>query len=537
MSCLIQDSVFGQFIRLVSRGRYFRFEEQKDPSLWQQYINLDKSGCMAYTGRPDADEVPEPERFSAADTESMTRVPSTAWSHNGRRYQGITGAAIDPEKGRDVTIIDWWDDHDPENPQHWPLWKKVVVTFEICLLTFSVYIGSAIYSAGIESVMSEFQISQVAATLGLTLFVAGYGLGPLLWSPMSEVPQIGRNSVYIATLIGGASLADMFAPRKRAYGIGIWGISAICGPVLGPLVGGFAAQAKGWRWTIWELMWLSGFTLVVLIIFLPETSSSNILYRRARRLRKLTNRSNLRSEPELASEHLTARELAMMTLVRPFTLNFTEPMVFLLNLYIALIYGLLYVWFESFTIVFSGIYGFNLGQQGLAYIGILTGALITIPPYYWWMHKYLEPKFDPETGNVPPEARLPPAIVGGFFIPICLFWFGWSARPSIHWIMPIVGSGFFSVGAFLLFNPVLNYLSDAYPEYAASVLAGNDLFRSAFGAGFPLFATAMYKNLGVDWASSTLAFLGCAFIPIPVVLMKYGGTLRKKYSRHARKDI
>ena len=106
MSCLIQDSVLGQFIRLVSRGRYFRFEEQKDPSLWQQYINLDKSGRMAYTGRPDADEVPEPERFSAADTESMTRVPSTAWSHNGRRYQGITGAAIDPEKGRDVTIID-----------------------------------------------------------------------------------------------------------------------------------------------------------------------------------------------------------------------------------------------------------------------------------------------------------------------------------------------------------------------------------------------------------------------------------------------
>ncbi|GKZ27878.1 hypothetical protein AbraIFM66951_005476 [Aspergillus brasiliensis] len=572
MSCLVQDSILGQFIRLISRGRYFRFEEQKDPSLWQQYINHDKSGRMAYTGRPDADGVPEPERVSTADTESMTRVPSTTWSHNGRRYQGITGATIDPEKGRDVTIVDWWDEHDPENPQHWPLWKKVVVTFEICLLTFSVYIGSAIYSAGIESVMAEFHISQVAATLGLTLFVAGYGLGPLLWSPMSEVPQIGRNSVYIATLIvfvalqvpvalagnlgtllafrfltgffgspalatGGASLADMFAPRKRAYGIGIWGISAICGPVLGPLVGGFAAQAKGWRWTIWELMWLSGFTLIILIIFLPETSSTNILYRRARRLRKLTNRSNLRSEPELASEHLTARELAMMTLVRPFTLNFTEPMVFLLNLYIALIYGLLYVWFESFTIVFSGIYNFNLGQQGLAYIGILTGALITIPPYYWWMHKYLEPKFNPETGNVPPEARLPPAIVGGFFIPVCLFWFGWSARPSIHWIMPIIGSGFFSVGAFLLFNPVLNYLSDAYPEYAASVLAGNDLFRSAFGAGFPLFATAMYKNLGVGWASSTLAFLGCAFIPIPVVLMKYGETLRKSYSRHARKDI
>lgn len=78
--------------------------------------------------------------------------------------------------------------------------KKVFVTFEICLLTFSVYIGSAIYTPGIVTVTRDFGISQVAATLGLTLFVAGYGLGPLIWSPMSEVPQIGQNLVYIFTL-------------------------------------------------------------------------------------------------------------------------------------------------------------------------------------------------------------------------------------------------------------------------------------------------------------------------------------------------
>lgn len=87
-----------------------------------------------------------------------------------------------------------------QNPQNWPLWKKCFVTSEICLLTFSVYIGSAIFTPGIPTLMEEFGISEVVATLGLTLFVAGYGLGPLLWSPMSEIPQIGRNPVYIATL-------------------------------------------------------------------------------------------------------------------------------------------------------------------------------------------------------------------------------------------------------------------------------------------------------------------------------------------------
>ena len=83
---------------------------------------------------------------------------------------------------------------------------------------------------------------------------------------------------------------------------------------------------------------------------------------------------------------------------------------------------------------------------------------------------------------------------------------------------------------------MLNYLGDAYPEYAASVLAGNDLFRSGFGAGFPLFAGAMYNNLGVGWASSTLGFLAIAFIPIPFVLLRYGERIRKA-SKHARKDF
>jgi hypothetical protein len=80
-----------------------------------------------------------------------------------------------------------------------------------------------------------------------------------------------------------------------------------------------------------------------------------------------------------------------------------------------------------------------------------------------------------DDGEVKPEYRLPPAFVGSFCLPICLFWFGWSARSSIHWIMPIIGSPFFSVGAFLLFQAVFTYLSHAYPNYVAEVFASNDL--------------------------------------------------------------
>jgi DHA1 family multidrug resistance protein-like MFS transporter len=334
---------------------------------------------------------------------------------------------------------------------------------------------------------------------------------------------------------GGAAIADMYEPKKQAYGIGIWGIAAICGPVFGPLISGFAVENEDWRWAIWELMWLSGACLIFLIFFLPETSSSNIIYRRTVCYRKLTGISNLKCQSELAVAGLTTSAMMQTLLIRPFTIGFTEPIVFLLNLYLALVYALLYLWFESFPIVFVGTYHFTLGTEGLAFLGILIGAIVTIPPFFWYLHKYVEPLYN-GGGEVKPEYRLPPALVGAFFLPICLFWFGWSARPSVHWIMPIIGSSFFSVGAFLLFQAVFTYLSHAYPNYVAEVFASNDLVRSSFGAAFPLFANAMYSRLGVAWGSSLLGFLSIAFIPIPFVLYYYGETIRHK-SKMARHDL
>ncbi|KAK2036568.1 hypothetical protein LZ31DRAFT_636503 [Colletotrichum somersetense] len=188
-------------------------------------------------------------------------------------------------------------------------------------------------------------------------------------------------------------------------------------------------------------------------------------------------------------------------------------------MYIALIYGLLSIWFGSFPIVFSSIYGFSLGL-GVAFLGIL---------------KYTEPNFN-GNGELKPELRLQPSFAGAFAIPICLFWFGWSSRSDIHWVVPIIGTVWFGIGAFLLFNSVTNYLNDVCSECVAGILAGNDFLRSALGAGFPLFAMAMYERLGVAWASSTLAFISVAFIPIPFILYCYSEKTRHK-SKNARHDL
>ncbi|KAK6592835.1 multidrug resistance protein, partial [Botrytis cinerea] len=560
----------GEILRLLSGNKFLKYPEEQDaladsekgnPDTWRRYLNVRKTQNVRHHGtceEPEEEDVSEEDKNSddvdQHRDQSRGGRPSNTTQGSDKTRVGTDDTVRTDNGGKNVQIIDWDQtegslDSEVCESTKLVVRKKFFVTFLICLLTFSVYIGSAIYSAGIMDVMQQFGVSQVAATAGLTLFVAGYGIGPMIWSPMSEIPQVGRNPVYIGTLLvfvvfqfgviyaknfammlifrfltgffgspvlatGGASLADMYAPKKRAYAIGIWGMAAVSGPVLGPLVGGFAAESKGWTWTIWELTWLSGFALVVLFLLLPETSSANILYRRRRRLAKASGVDNLRSEPELEADEMTTKDKINMALILPFSLTFSEPILFCLNLYIALIYGLLYVWFESFAIVFVEIHGFSLGLEGLA---------------------FLEPKFD-ESGNIKPEIRLQPAFVGAFCIPICLFWFGWTSKESIHWIVPIIGSAFFSIGAFLLFNSVLNYIGDAYPKVAASAFAGNDFMRSCFGAGFPLFANAMFKDLGVPWASSTLAFISVAFIPIPFILYRWGEKIRMK-SKRARHDI
>lgn len=58
---------------------------------------------------------------------------------------------------------------------------QIFVTLNICVLTFSIYIGSAIYTSGLSFIVPEFNTSSTVATLGLTLYVIGYGVGPMIW--------------------------------------------------------------------------------------------------------------------------------------------------------------------------------------------------------------------------------------------------------------------------------------------------------------------------------------------------------------------
>lgn len=183
--------------------------------------------------------------------------------------------------------------------------------------------------------------------------------------------------------------------------------------------------------------------------------------------------------------------------------------------------------FGAFPIVYQRERGWSEGVGGLAFLGILVGMMIAVVYTVYDNTRYMRSVAE-NSGLAPPEARLPPALIGCIALPIGLFWFAWTNSPSIHWIVSIIGSAPFGFGVVLVFLSLLNYLIDSYTIYAASVLAGSSVLRSLFGAAFPLFTSQMYDRLGIHWASSVPAFLALLCVPFPWLFYKYGASIRMK---------
>jgi MFS transporter, DHA1 family, multidrug resistance protein len=232
----------------------------------------------------------------------------------------------------------------------------------------------------------------------------------------------------------------------------------------------------------------------------PETSTPNILLRRAERLRKLTGNSKIRAQSEIDQAELTASGILFDALIKPIEITVKDPAVLFVNAYTALFYGIYYTFFEVFHLVFPSMYGFNIGQTGVAFLSCLVGASIGVVIYFSYLHLYMIPDIR-KNGSREQEHRLIPAIFGSFLLPTGLFLFSWTAKSSIHWIVPIIGVVIFPVGTFLILQSIFAYVPPSYPKYAASVFAGNDLLRSLLACGCILFAHPLFVFLGIGKGS------------------------------------
>jgi len=290
------------------------------------------------------------------------------------------------------------------------------------------------------------------------------------------------------------------------------------------VIGGFVYQYLGWRWDHWVVLIVSAMALVFVAI-IPETYAPTLLRRRAATLRKEKNNEKYWS---VYDDRQPFWPLLRVNLSRPFVLMVTEPILIFWDIYVAIVYGVLYLCFVAYPIVFSGIRGWNAGFSGLAFCGIGTGTLILIagePLIRKWIDSH---KPDPETDAPPPESMVSIIALGAVLLAVGEIWFAWTCTPEYHWAIPISSGILFGMGNSAVFIYASNYLVHSYDIYAASALAGNAVLRSIMGATLPLAGPALYTSLGPHWAGTLLGLIETACIPIPVIFYLYGGRIRAK---------
>lgn len=464
--------------------------------------------------------------------------------------------------------VTWDGDDDPENPQNWKRTSRWYYTGVASLLVFNATFASSSPGGIVEKVMKEFTFSAEVATLMISLFVAGYCVGPLFWGPLSEI--YGRKPVFVVSFIvytafqigcalspntgallvfrflggcaassplanSGALMGDIWDQKTRGKAVALFTLAPFAGPSMGPVVGGFIgiSTTVSWRWLFYVLAIFAGSCLALIVFTLPETYAPIILRNKARRLRKETG--DPRWYAPIEAKTVPMGERISGIVMKPVKILIFEPMLLLITVYMSFVYGCLYLLFEAYPIVFIEGHGFNAGEGGLAFIPLFVGGVIgCLISVFYFNAQYVKLVEQHAPHHPPPESRLPMAVYGGAIFAVGFFWFGWTSYPSISYWAPLTSGLAFGVSLTFLFLGLLNYVIDVYLMEAASALSANTIIRSLFGASFPLFATQMYDKLDARWASTLLGFFAIIMIPIPLLFIRYGPALRAK-SRFSHK--
>ncbi|KAI9925118.1 hypothetical protein MW887_006526 [Aspergillus wentii] len=427
-------------------------------------------------------------------------------------------------------IVDFDGSDDPYRPMNWPLRKKVVTTVLYTLATCWISFASAVYSAGMHQIADDFHASTETCAAGISLMVFGFGLGPLIWGPLSEV--YGRKWVVLtpyfisaiftfgtatakdiqtvlitrfftgvfgsgALINTGGVMADIWPAEQRGVAIVAYGTTILVGPTLAPLIGAaISSSYLRWRWTEYLAGIVMLAQLVVNVLVIDESYPPVLLVHKARRMRLEGKNWALHAEHE--EWNVSMAEVAQKYLVRPFKLLGT-PICLLMTIYTSFIYGILYANLESFQIEYQEIRKWGPIAASLPFLALLFGVLLAAVLNVY-SNKFYFKQLQANNNRPVPEARLPPMMIGGIAFSAGFFLFGWTSSPHINYWPSIIGTVLIGFGFNAIFPATISYIVDSFILFSASAGAANTFLRSISAGVFPLFAMPMYHNLGVNWA-------------------------------------
>ena len=304
--------------------------------------------------------------------------------------------------------ITWSGPSDPTNPHNWSFRRRLSLAALLSLIVALPPISSTMLAPASSRLRTEFDItSSTNLQLVFSIYNLGYGFGPLLLAPLSEVygrllmlhlcttaflvfntaAGFARSAIQLGSLrflsafvgssimsIGSGVLGDSFALHEFGAAAAVYGLMPMLGPVIGPVAGGFAAQYASWRWMCWALS-LVGVALQGMgFVFLRETYAPTILRKKRAQLARESRNEQLYTVHDSAGP--VSRKVFMRLTIRPLKLLATQPLPQFLGVYLAFLTGVCYVIYFTFPTLWMERYGQSTAIAGLNYIPIGVGFIV-----------------------------------------------------------------------------------------------------------------------------------------------------------------
>lgn len=344
----------------------------------------------------------------------------------------------------------------------------------------------------------------------------------------------GVGSSTYSSMVGGV-LSDIYPSNERNTPMALFSCSALFGIGTGALASGFTAECTTWRWIFYSQAIVDGVLVATFLLLFSETRVTVLLRRRAQefnalqeQLQKATGSApRIRWKCQHDEQRDSLPQMVRTSLLRPFHLLLTEPVVFFFSLWAAFAWATLYVALGAVPLVFRSTYAFSLAQSNAVLAAMCVGAVLMTPISIYQarvLGRFASAALPPDV----PEARLYCACVESALLPLGLFAFGWSARPDVHWIVPAIAIGVATMGIFAVYLAVFNYLSDAYGRYASSALAAQSFCRNGLGGVLTLVTRQMFAGMGYGAAGSCLGGVALALTLVPWVLVLWGEEIRRR---------
>lgn len=285
-------------------------------------------------------------------------------------------------------------------------------------------------------------------------------------------------------------VADLWESDKQQYALAFVVLSSVGGTSVGPLIGGPVAAFLTWRWNIW-IQLIFGGAVQAIHFFMPESRSTILMDREAKRRRKTGEDPNVWGPNEVKNPRISIKEFAV-TWRRPFEMFVREPIVLSMSLLSGFSDALIFTFAESFQLVYER-WDFNTWQLGLTFVPINIGYLMAYASYFPWIHRDHKTYRLKGQDALSPEHRLYWLLYLVPLLPIGLFGFAWTSTgpPNIPWIAPMIFSAMVAIANYAIYMSTIDYMVASYGVYSASATGGNGFARD-FLAG----VSAMYATVG-----------------------------------------